>query len=153
MEQKRIKYSVDVNAFEKAFIKFVPAPSMQLETDTIYGIIQNHEFTLQKKKEPRGSRSFFDEYLSGRIEGNGEIVYHFRRTLESLALTVFAPLFCLFVSFLGVFVLHVSEFLFALIPGGMFALCNLIRPKKLREDLLDVLLRVADAASSAPTST
>ena len=79
---------------------------------------------------------------------NGNINYAFKRDIESMIFTVFAPIFMLiFGCGLGAGILQIYEMLLWAIPATALFFCNLIKPKKQREDLLDCLLRLVELSN------
>ena len=83
--------------------------------------------------------------LVAKIDEDGNIEYTFKRDTESAIFTIIAPLFILiFGCGLGAGILKIYEMLLWLIPAAALFLCNLIKPKNQREDLLDCLLRMIE---------
>jgi len=128
-----------------AFKKYLPANSSEIELGVNYGYMDGNEIRIYTKKAPRSFKIFAHDMLAAKIDEDGNIEYTFKRDTESAIFTIFAPLFILiFGCGLGAGILKIYEMLLWLIPAAALFLCNLIKPKKQREDLLDCLLRMIE---------
>ncbi len=103
------------------------------------------EIRIFSKKAPRSFKIFAHDMLVSKIDENGNVNYTFKRDTESAIFTIFVPLFALiFGCGLGAGILKIYEMILWIIPAAALFLCNLIKPKKQREDLLDCLLRMIE---------
>ena len=131
----------------QAFEKHLPTRPSDIEIGECYGYINQNEIRIYTKKAPRSIKIFAHDMLVAKIEESGSIDYTFKRDTESMIFTIIAPLFMLiFGCGLGAMILKIDEMLLWAIPAAAFLLCNLIKPKKQREDLLDCLLRMIELA-------
>lgn len=129
----------------QAFEKYLPPQPNDIEIGECYGYINQNEIRIFSKKAPRSIKIFAHDMLVAKIEESGNIDYIFKRDTESMIFTIIAPLFMLiFGCGLGAMILKIHEMLLWAIPAAAFLLCNLIKPKKQREDLLDCLLRMIE---------
>lgn len=128
-----------------AFKKFLPDNSSEIEIGANYGYMDGNEIRIFTKKAPRSFNIFAHDMLVAKIDEDGTIEYTFKRDMESAIFTILLPLFALiFGCGLGAGILKIYEMLLWVIPSAALFLCNLIKPKKQREDLLDCLLRMIE---------
>ena len=131
----------------QAFEKYLPTRPSDVEIGENYGYINQNEIRIFSKKASRSIKIFAHDMLVAKIDESGNIDYTFKRDTESMIFTIIAPLFMLiFGCILGALILKIYEMLLWAIPAAAFLLCNLIKPKKQREDLLDCLLRMIELA-------
>lgn len=137
--------NVDKEKLAKAFEKRLPTNSSNLEIGEHYGYIKDSEIRIFTKKAPRSFKILAHDMLVAKIDADGNVDYTFKRDMESTIFTIFAPVFMLvFGCGLGAGILKIYEMLLWIVPAAALLLCNLIKPKKQREDLLDCLLRMVE---------
>ena len=135
----------DKEKLRQAFEKYLPKRPNDVEIGENYGYIDGNQIRIYSKKAARSVKIIAHDMLVAKIDENGIINYAFKRDIESMIFTVFAPIFMLiFGCGLGAMILKIYEMLLWAIPAAAFLLCNLIKPKKQREDLLDCLLRMIE---------
>lgn len=110
--------------------------------------MEGNEIRIYSKKAARSVKIIAHDMLVAKIDDEGNIDYAFKRDIESMIFTVFAPIFMLiFGCGLGAGILRIYEMLLWAIPAAALFFCNLIKPKKQREDLLDCLLRLVELSN------
>ncbi|MBQ1195941.1 MAG: hypothetical protein IIX44_06840 [Clostridia bacterium] len=138
----------DKENLSQAFEKYLPNRPNDVEIGANYGHMEGNEIRIYSKKAARSFKIFAHDMLVAKIDDEGNIDYAFKRDIESMIFTVFAPIFMLiFGCGLGAGILQIYEMLLWAIPAAAFLLCNLIKPKKQREDLLDCLLRLVELSN------
>lgn len=135
----------DKEKLSAAFKKYLPTNSNEIELGANYGYMDGNKIQIFTKKAPRSFKIFAHDMLAAKIDEDGNIEYTFKRDMESAIFTILFPLFALiFGCGLGAGILKIYEMLLWVIPAAVLFLCNLIKPKKQREDLLDCLLRMIE---------
>lgn len=110
--------------------------------------MEGNEIRIYSKKAARSAKIIAHDMLVAKIDDTGNIDYAFKRDIESMIFTVFAPIFMLILGCgLGAGILRIYEMLLWAIPATALLLCNLIKPEKQREDLLDCLLRLVELSN------
>ncbi len=138
----------DKEKLRQAFEKYLPNRPNDVEIGESYGYINGNEIRIYSKKSARSFKIIAHDMLVAKIDEDGNINYAFKRDIESMIFTVFAPIFMLiFGCGLGAGILQIYEMLLWAIPAVALFLCNLIKPKKQREDLLDCLLRLTELSN------
>ena len=140
--------SADKVNLRQAFEKYLPNRPNDVEIGANYGYMEGNEIRIYSKKAARSVKIIAHDMLVAKIDDTGNIDYAFKRDIESMIFTVFAPIFMLiFGCVLGAGILRIYEMLLWAIPATALFFCNLIKPKKQREDLLDCLLRLVELSN------
>lgn len=141
----KLNIKADREKLKQAFEKYLPDHSSDIEIGSNYGYMDENEIRIFTKKAPRSCKILAHDMLTAKIDESGNIEYTFKRDTESVIFTIIAPIFALiFGCGLGAGILKIYEMLIWVIPAGALLLCNLIKPKKQREELLDCLLRMIE---------
>ena len=147
MRKEQTISPADGVALQKAFDRFVPKNFTDVQVGEIYGGQNNGEFCLLQKKSPRSLRILTNECLCFKVDPDGNLHYWYRRTWDAVILTRVAPLLMLVGGVLiGGIIMKIPEMaVFGVLAVCLF-MCNLIRPKAQRADLLDKLMQILDLA-------
>ena len=147
MRKEQTLSPVDGVALQKAFDRFVPKNFVDVQVGEIYGGQNDGEFCLIQKKSPRSVRALANECLCFKLDSDGRLRYWYRRTWDTVILTRVAPLLMLVGGVLiGGIIMKIPEMdVFGVLAACLF-MCNLIRPKAQRADLLDKLMQILDLA-------
>ena len=101
------------------------------------------DIKLYKKKAPRSARILCDYYIYGELDDFGNLKYKYKKTVESIIFTIFAPIFMfVFGILLGGVVLGVDAMFIWIVPVLILLFCNAFKNKKLRKELLSNLLNI-----------
>lgn len=147
MRKEQTLSPVDGVALQKAFDRFVPKNFVDVQVGEIYGGQNDGEFYLIQKKSPRSVRALANECLCFKLDSDGRLRYWYRRTWDTVILTRVAPLLMLVGGVLiGGIIMKIPEMaVFGVLAVCLF-MCNLIRPKALRADLLNKLMQILELA-------
>lgn len=143
MKWKFIELNIKKKEIEHNFNIFVSSHASYVNIGEIYGTFQNNKIKLYKKKAPRSIRILCDYYIYGELDNFGTLRYKYKRTVESVIFTIFAPIF-MFVGgvLLGGIALGIDAMFIWIIPAIILLFCNVFKNKNLRKELLSVLLNI-----------
>ncbi len=150
MKPFTLSQKVNTERFRQVFGRRVPSNFLEIDYNEVYGTADRSGFTFYVKPVPRSVHSCVAECLRVEIDADGRVTCRYKRTLEALIFTVFAPIFALTMSVLCITVFHEPYPAFGCVPLAIiFALFNCFKSKSHRQQLLDAVSQVADEAKQS----
>ena len=141
MKWEYMKLNLSKKEIEHNFNNYVRHRLSGADNDETYGNFKNNVIKFYKKKSPRSIRILNNYYIYGEIDDFGNLKYKYKKAIDSVIFTIFAPIFMLiFGALLGGCILGIEAMFIWLIPAVILLLCNAFKNIKLRKELLSAML-------------
>lgn len=138
-----------IGHLKKTIDTYLPKSPAYIDYGECFGKMTESSIKIYVKKPSRSIKILAFDYLFAEVSKDGYIKYCYKRTIESLIMTVLAPLFIIFVGcLLGGLVLQIQSMFLGIIPAIILSLCNFIIPRRLHQDLLDKLLQLIELSQT-----